>query len=51
MSTNLPYVTECALLNLPYSNEYLALLNNINSGDVTFDNIKNPLMPTDEHSA
>ncbi|KAF8314889.1 uncharacterized protein EI90DRAFT_3022148 [Cantharellus anzutake] len=42
---------EKALPNLPYSKEYLELLDDINNEEVTFDDIKNPLTPMDEHHA
>ncbi len=50
-STNLPYMIEKALPNLPYSKDYLELLDDINNEDITFNSIKNPLTPTDEHYA
>ena len=40
---------EKALPNLPYSKDYLELLDDINNEDVTLNSIKNPLTLTDEH--
>ncbi len=50
-STNLPYMIEKVLPNLPYSKDYLELLDNINNEDIMFNSIKNPPTLTDEHYA
>lgn len=51
MCTNLLHVIEKTLPSLPYSEDYLELLDDINNKDITFDDIKNPQTPMDEHHA